>query len=298
MPYADYVNVGKSQPQQVLGQRPRRLRRADREDVHHPQHAERLHEDRSRTCTHSVDGVSQSYDCSAYSCTTTEVPAYEQCSGGDLIRYRWYGCVLSRVPRDLRLSDLEPSEPYVGTLDTSQKCLTEIVPLTSAVNKVKRAIRDMAISIDGHRPSTYIPAGVVWGVNVLSPTEPFTEGRPYDGTNVKPRKVLVLMTDGENTLRFDRANGRHVDGDPVPTNEDTIKTCDYAASRDIEIFAVAFGELSTEAERNTCGVCATTATQLLFGPERSTELNDTFERCALAMDVRHRRAQPAAVATR
>ena len=37
----------------------------------------------------------------------------------------------------------------------------------------------------------------MWGWRVLSPTAPFTEGRAYTANDNK--KILVLMTDGENT---------------------------------------------------------------------------------------------------
>lgn len=44
---------------------------------------------------------------------------------------------------------------------------------------------------------TNIAEGVMWGWRVLSPGEPFTHGRAYSDT--KNRKVLIVMTDGENT---------------------------------------------------------------------------------------------------
>jgi hypothetical protein len=40
---------------------------------------------------------------------------------------------------------------------------------------------------------------LAWGWRVLSPTAPFTEGAPYDPTGQSVRKVIVLMSDGENT---------------------------------------------------------------------------------------------------
>jgi hypothetical protein len=41
--------------------------------------------------------------------------------------------------------------------------------------------------------------GLAWGWRVLSPSAPFTEGRPYNDPSDPVRKVIVLMTDGENT---------------------------------------------------------------------------------------------------
>jgi Flp pilus assembly protein TadG len=54
-----------------------------------------------------------------------------------------------------------------------------------------------ALNADGN---TNIPAGLAWGWNVLSPYGPFGDGATY-GT-AKLKKVVVLMTDGENTMSY------------------------------------------------------------------------------------------------
>ncbi|MEJ0012087.1 MAG: TadE/TadG family type IV pilus assembly protein [Bauldia sp.] len=70
----------------------------------------------------------------------------------------------------------------------------EIAPLqrlTSDTGAVKKAINAMIA-----QGNTDIPAGLEWGWNVLSPTGPFADGKPYgDG---EWTKVVVLMTDGNN----------------------------------------------------------------------------------------------------
>jgi len=67
-----------------------------------------------------------------------------------------------------------------------------ILPLTSNVDHVTRTFRDMVAS-----GNTNIAEGVAWGIRLLSPGEPFTEGRAYDADrNVK---AMVVMSDGENT---------------------------------------------------------------------------------------------------
>ena len=48
---------------------------------------------------------------------------------------------------------------------------------------------------------THVAEGVGWGLRVLSPGEPFTEGAAWDNKDVK--KVMVLLTDGENTFNVD-----------------------------------------------------------------------------------------------
>jgi Flp pilus assembly protein TadG len=84
---------------------------------------------------------------------------------------------------------------YGGTYNggPNYNCTTDpVVPLTVTKSTVKTAIGNMAA--DG---TTNITAGLMWGWRLLSPTAPFTEGRAYSVTD--NQKILVLMTDGENT---------------------------------------------------------------------------------------------------
>lgn len=172
-------------------------------------------------------------------------------------KYAWYGCVGSRVAGGKPvLDDQSPSVPYPGYLATRQKCLTEIIPLTSDKAAIKKGISDMVTSRSGYVPQTYIPGGMMWGINVLSRTEPFSEGLGYDPANANPRKVIVLMTDGLNTMRVNTTGLANTDylksgafvGDTAPanaderiqTNTDTTTLCTYAKAYNIEVFTVAF----------------------------------------------------------
>jgi hypothetical protein len=75
-------------------------------------------------------------------------------------------------------------------------CPTPIVPLTTDRDTVINAIRAMRHWNGG---GTNQAEGLAWGWRVLSPAAPFTEGRPYDDPDDPVRKVMVMMTDGENT---------------------------------------------------------------------------------------------------
>lgn len=58
---------------------------------------------------------------------------------------------------------------------------------------------------------THIPLGMAWGWNVLAPSGPFGDGVSY--TTPKTTKVVVLMTDGENTYNYNsKYNGSAYDG--------------------------------------------------------------------------------------
>lgn len=80
-----------------------------------------------------------------------------------------------------------------NTRGPNRGCPTPIVPLTSNEGVVQANIAAMRHWSGG---GTNQAEGLAWGWRVLSPAAPFTEGAPY-GPNV--RKVIVLMSDGENT---------------------------------------------------------------------------------------------------
>jgi hypothetical protein len=300
VPYADYVNVGVNNrnsgwvdvPADYSTTTPRTCTTHTTRQTCTPRTCTR---GAARTCTRVVDGVTESYDCTPQTCTTPTcttqtVPPYETCSGGNTTWFRWYGCVGSRRAANLRLNDTTPSERYPGYLATSQNCLNPIVPLTSNQSTVISAIRGMVVNIGGYRPSTYIPAGLIWGVNVLSPSAPFSEGAAYDPTNRRPRKVMVLMTDGENTLRFQASDGRHItpNGNATAqaaqlkqTYDDMNDICTYAKSQKIEIFTVAF-DITAATAINAMRSCASSPAHY-FDARDSQGLTDAFKAIALSL---------------
>lgn len=86
----------------------------------------------------------------------------------------------------------------------NQDCPTNaLTPLTQSKSTIKAAID--AMSPQGY---TNIHQGTIWGFHMLSPTEPLTEGKSYDdGTS----KVMIIMTDGENTVDSYGANMNNAD---------------------------------------------------------------------------------------
>jgi Flp pilus assembly protein TadG len=192
--------------------------------------------------------------------------------------YKWNGCVGSRVVSSkLVLNDGSPLVKYPGFLDKNgvQKCLTEIVPLTKDEATIQKAVTGMITSRSGYVPQTFIPGGLMWGINVLSMTEPYDQALDYDDENIEPRKVIVLMTDGLNTRRVNVTGTLNVDylkggaliGDTnsanaaqrIATNTDTTTLCTYAKGKKVEIFTVAF-RVDDAAAKTMLQGCATDST--------------------------------------
>lgn len=100
---------------------------------------------------------------------------------------------------------------YTGSIDTSkegpnQDCpYNALTPLTNTKATVIAAIKNMA-----PQGYTNIHQGAIWGYHMLSSTAPLVEAQGYDTSTVK---VIILMTDGENTVRsYESGNMNKADG--------------------------------------------------------------------------------------
>lgn len=113
-------------------------------------------------------------------------------------------------------------------------CPKPITPLSDKKSEVSSAI-------NGLNPSgwTYIPAGLAWGWALLTPDPPFSEGIPFDQlTSVNGRKILILMTDGENTRA--PTYPLHESADNLLADELTRDTCVNIKKQAISIYTIAF----------------------------------------------------------
>jgi Flp pilus assembly protein TadG len=272
VPYAEYVNVGThnrnaswlSVPADYT--EPGSERRCEMRNTR----SECVEREPTYACTREVDGIKESATCGG-GCrrsVTRIVPPYEHCTGGGAGReYKWFGCVGSRTVADTRLRVDRPEVRYPGYVERTQNCLSRIMPLTSDRGQLLSAIDSMVVNVGSYRPYTYIPSGLVWGYNLLTPGEPFAGAEAYDSGNQRPRKVAVLMTDGENTLRFSHSDGRHVRYNGAAaaranqlagTNKDSLAICEAMKAQHIELFTVAFMVTDPDARR-LMEQCATNA---------------------------------------
>jgi Flp pilus assembly protein TadG len=181
--------------------------------------------------------------------------------------YTWTGCVGSRNS-PLDVNDTEPTLRYTGLLNTS--CGSAVVPLTTNYSTLRTAISKMVANNE-----TYIPAGVLWGWNMLSPTQPFTEGEPK-ATGIN--KFLIIMTDGTNTLSPNKSNYMlHTGTDTAKADSLMTTVCSNAKNAGLKIYTVAVGVTGSTAEG--LATCANDSSKA-FSIEDSAKLVEVFKKIA------------------
>ncbi len=282
VPYADYVNVGtQNRSQKWLEVKPDYTIK-HKGSCWMETTRQSCSRGETRYCYRGVDGLPVKYDCTPYECTVVDITPSKKCSPDTEERMTWFGCVGSRTFDNLHLSDDTPSRPYPGILSTSQNCLSPVMPLTSSFNQIRSAITGMIVQVGDYQPSTYIPAGLIWGINLLSPTPPFTEAKPYDSDRRNPHKVMVLMTDGANTMVLNKTSGKH---DPTDneaelsrTYKDMLATCATAKAKKIDVYTISF-MVEDERAKEAMKACASSLSWN-FDANDSSGLTKSFENIA------------------
>jgi Flp pilus assembly protein TadG len=148
------------------------------------------------------------------------VPSREQ--------YFWYGCVGLRSS-DKEVNDVvDAKNPVVAFRNTW--CNSALTRLTNSSATITSAIDAMTVGNE-----TFIPDGLMWGWRTLTNRAPFADGAA-PGAGVQ--KIMVLMTDGANTLY--PAPPYVWQGDATSANTLTARACEAIKAVGVSIFAVAF----------------------------------------------------------
>jgi len=278
MPFAQYVNIGVSRRNESWANVPADWSKqvpASCKTIT----SKTTCDTQTYSCTKYNDGVPYQATCSkSVNCKTTPVdPPQTTCKAAYTETHKFSGCIGS-PPYPKNVTDTDPYRLYPGYLDTT--CGSEITPLTANEATVNTAIT--ALKATGE---TYVPAGLAWGFNALSSPKPLIEAKAYDlkGPNVQPRKVLVLMTDGENTLVMRASDGRHVAPSSTAKLADdyTAELCTNIKAQNIEVFAVAFAVGNGKAKK-LIEDCATDKDHY-FDAADSSALLEAFDRIAQAL---------------
>lgn len=191
---------------------------------------------------------------------------------------KWWGCVGDREA-PLTLLDRDPDVPFPGMMDSwnmlTWSCPTPIQPLST--NKA-----EVLASVDALTPrgETYIVDGVLWGTRLLSPDEPFSEGADPGKTSAEVKKVMVLMSDGDNTMSSELPDWYGHWGNDGPKSDVWTKDACKAARNDgIELFTITFGKAVSARGKDVMEKCASDADHY-FDAANSSALSKAFREIA------------------
>lgn len=180
------------------------------------------------------------------------------------------GCVGSRLgPQSLNPEFAGDPIIAVSAIDRRDSCGTELLPLTRDLNEVRRKVNSLET-----RGFTYLPSGLIWGWRTLEPSLPFTEAQATIRDGKEPRKVVIFMTDGANTVRQDGTN-HQITGATQSANQQTANLCNEAKANDVEIFTVAL-QINDVPTLNLVSNCASSLSQS-FDAQSEAQLVSAFE---------------------
>lgn len=201
---------------------------------------------------------------------------YEVC-GESTTTVKWNGCVGSRkFPTNLR----DGQEDYDKTVEKfpglmNEYCQSPVAPLTTDRGKLISQIKGLYATGE-----TYVADGVMWGLRVLSPHAPFTEGKKPHEVRGELRKIMVLMTDGENQRSPElpkRPN--HWARDKTKAKDWTKQACQQAKKAGVELFAITFGNSVPADSKKIMQKCATSS-EHYFNASDSEKLDEVFSKIA------------------
>ncbi|MEO1161244.1 MAG: TadE/TadG family type IV pilus assembly protein, partial [Pseudomonadota bacterium] len=163
-----------------------------------------------------------------------------------------------------------------------------ILPLNNVKQPVLDTLHNMTAG--GY---THVAEGVGWGLRVLSPGAPFTEGVAYNDEKIT--KAMVLLTDGENT--FDTEPNQHAStytaygylgqGRLGSTNNQTAiaaqntllqQACTNVKAKEIVVYSFAYN-VPSATQRNLIKNCATSP-EKYFDPPTNAALVASFQQIA------------------
>ena len=267
VPFANYVNIG-------MGNRYKTWMNVE-EDTSEPYCYSAINRERPELCTTETntcynDGV-------PFECTTSTCPPeaygepYEYCTTSTST---WRGCAGSR-DNGLNVIEDYQGDKIPGVMNSS--CGSdEVMELTSNMADVKAKIQSLT-----PYGATYVPSGLIWGWRMLDAQEPF--GNLSNDESGRQR-VLILMTDGENTVRLTTpyhynmsATSTNFDTDKAETDALTDELCTKIKAEGIKIYSVAYAfDADNTSSKNLIRDCAS-STSNFYEPNNVSQLENTFE---------------------
>ncbi|MCP4933132.1 MAG: VWA domain-containing protein [bacterium] len=221
-------------------------------------------------------------------CEKVPNPNYKAC-WNSTTNYDWHGCMWSR-PHDLNVRDEDYGLQGVpGYMTGSASCESSVKPITRLTANKGTVISSLnAMQAKGN---TYIPTGLMWGWRALSSTTPFADGVPYTDESV--RKVIILMTDGNNSRSMRLETGNETINhngeiyssnarDQSDANTITSELCANIQAKKIMIFTIAFEVPEGSEIEEIMKACAGNGGRY-YDADNSVELANAFAQIGLSL---------------
>lgn len=179
--------------------------------------------------------------------------------------HTWNGCVGSRSGTADLSDAVTPADPVPGLPDTW--CNSPLTRLGSDFAALSNEIdAQVATGV------TYIPSGLLWGWRTLSHNPPFADGvDPAAKPDI--RKIIVLMTDGENTRSATAPS--HDGWVAADANGITADLCAAIKDANVTVYTVSFAvdDADTLALLSNCASNPINA----YNADNAEELEQAFE---------------------
>lgn len=239
----------------------------------------------------------------------------------------WYGCVDARETSNRDVTDDPPSvatfpryyspcdsnNQWYGTNSSHTNCLTGSglqyksgmsststygpnrycpQPLTAMV--AEKSVVSAAVNSMAARGNTLVNTGLVWGWRMLSPRwrglwggEMDSNSLPLDYNTALMYKVVVLMTDGDNTidnsswgaywyLSNNKLGTTNSSTAVTRLNTRTTQVCDSMKAQGIIIYTIALGSSVSSTAKSMLQACATNSDYYFLSPT-TDELDGIFQ---------------------
>jgi len=210
--------------------------------------------------------------CTIRDCNGLIAPDSDRVCGADThFSLSWHGCVYSRPSPYNENDQLYSTHKIHGfASQDGSSCATPIQAMTNSATDLDASIDALAAYGE-----TYIPAGLIWGWRTLSAGAPFTEGEPIaDHVTNGDTKMLILMSDGENSVSVNAAIGEHDGTDTVAADNLTKSICTKIKAKGIDVYTIAFG-VTDAATKDMLKTCASSS-GAYYEADDAAALTDAF----------------------
>lgn len=170
----------------------------------------------------------------------------------------------------------------------NQSCpYAQVVPINSDRDYLLAQVDPDDYNVMYPHGNTLGNIGMLWGGRLLSPAEPFTEGKPWDSEYWK--KAIVMMTDGDNTRNgtyssfWDTGYNNYGVG---TYNQRFEETCENLKKMGVLIYTVTFSYGINDNTKGYYERCATSEDHYYDAPEQE-DLEQAFEKIARELSTLH-----------